>query len=588
MIAPRRTLPFAITLFASIALPLAAQQPQPEPQPDPNTPVYTLQQTVQAVVLDIVVTDRDNHTVPGLSAKDFSVTEDKVPQKINLFQAPSEHAMPPAVATSGKTGDALVRASGSAPLTLLLLDEISTSPEDLYYARHQTADFLSKQPATLQTPTTLLALTGKRLRVLADYTTSRDQLLAAVKADKEPPAWYVLRDRQVRYETTGLVTSFNRLRTYLSTLTELAHATEAHPGRKNVIWIGPGLPALNSLQANDRTARDTIREAILRCSTSLLHARLTVSTVDPKGLVVGTTELIVPSAAGTIITNGGDAALDELSFEQLALQTGGQVRRMRNDVDAEIRDTAASGAEYYTLSYYPTDKEYNGKYRQIRVTLADGNLRAHTRAGYDALPTPPLSVNRAAAELAFALTSSLHYQAVGLSARLAPAAPQTPSNPNPATPASPAQSPTQPTQNPVILSEGAAESKDLRLAPAQSPATQTLHAVVDTADLHFLPDPANPTRLYANVTFVTAVLGREGKILSYHVSNMHATEPPNAAPNLKAEFLLPVSLPPRALTLRLLVRDPATGHIGSADLPLSPPGATASATTPFPTPAATP
>ncbi len=328
-----------LPLLPALAASLLAQAPTPappRPEPDPNAPVYTLQQTVQAVVLDIVVTDRDGHTIPGLSAKDFSITEDKLPQKIDFFQAPADHTLPPAVAASGKTGDALVRASGSAPLTLLLLDEISTSPEDLYYARHQTADFLARQPATLPTPTTLLALTGKRLRVLADYTTSRDQLLAAVRADKEPPAWYVLRDRQPGYETTGLVTSFDRLRTYLSTLTELAHATEAHPGRKNVIWIGPGLPALNSLQANDRTARDTIREAILRCSTSLLHARVTLSTIDPKGLVIGTTELIVPSAAGTIITNGGDAALDELSFEQLALQTGGRgpphaQRRRRRD-----------------------------------------------------------------------------------------------------------------------------------------------------------------------------------------------------------------------------------------------------------------
>ena len=393
--------------------------------------------------------------------------------------------MPPSAA--GKHGDALVRASGSAPLTLLLLDEISTSPEDLYYARHQTADFLAKQPATLPHPTTLLALTGKQLRVLADYTTSRDQLLAAVRADKEPPAWYMLRDRQPGYETTGLVTSFDRLRTDLSTLTELARATEAHPGRKNVIWIGPGLPALNSLQANDRTARDTIREAILRCSTALLHARLTVSTIDPKGLVIGTTELIVPSAAGTILTNGGDPALDELSFEQLALQTGGQIHRMRNDVDAEIRDTAASEAQFYTLSYYPTDKVYTGKYRQIRVTVRDPNLRAHTRAGYDALPTPPPSVNQAAASLAFALTSALHYQSVGVTARVA--APE----------------------------------------PAAS-ATPTLHALVDTADLHFQPDPANPTRLYSNVTLVVAALNKDGKVLTYRVNNMHATMPTAPAP----------------------------------------------------------
>ena len=540
----RHPLLFTVPLLVSIALPLAAQQqPQPEAQPDADTAIYTLQQTVQAVVLDVVVTDRNGHPVAGLPASSFTVTEDKVPQKIDLFQGPAEHAMP--AAAVGKQGEALVRASGNAPLTLLLLDEISTSPEDLYYARHQTADFLARQPATLPNPTILLALTGKNLRVLADYTTSRDHLLAAVRADKEPPAWYVLRDRQPGYETTGLVTSFDRLRTYLSTLVELARSTEDHPGRKNLIWIGPGLPALNSLQANDRIARDTIREAILRCSTALLHSRLIVSTVDPKGLVIGTTELIVPSAGGTILTNGGDSALDELSFEQLAVQTGGQVRRLRNDVDAEIAATAETGAKYYTLSYYPTDKDYNGRYRKIRVTLPDPSLHVYTRDGYDALPTPPPSVNRAAADLAFALTSSLQYQAIGLSARIAPAAASD------ATKTAAAEPPS----SPAAASANAAD-------------TQTLHAIVDTADLHFQPDPANTARLYANVTFVTAALGREGKILSYHVHSMHATEPPNANQNLKAEFLIPITLSEKATAVRLLVRDPATGHIGSADLPV--------------------
>lgn len=544
-------LPFALPAIAASLLAQTSPAGSAGQQPDANLPVYTLQQTVQAVVLDVVVTDRDGHPWPGLTAKDFTVTEDKAPQRIDLFEPPDEHTLPPSAA--GKRGDALVRASGSSPLTLILLDEISTSPEDLYYARHQTADFLAKQPATLPNPTTLLALTGKSLRTLADYTTSRDQLLAAVKADKEPPAYYMLRDRQPGYETTGLVTSFDRLRTDLSTLVELARSTESHPARKNLIWIGPGLPALNSLQAMDRTAQDTIRVAILRCSTALLHSRLTLSTVDPKGLVVGTTELVVPSAAGTILTNGGDPALDELSFEQLALQTGGQVRRMRNDVDVEVQQVAASGAQYYTLSYYPTNKEFNGKYRQIRVTLADPNLQAHYRKGYDALPKAPPNMNEAAQSLAFALTSALHYQAVGLSARLsAPAA-----------------------SAPAVVPAGVETSASSNAAPTPTP---TLHAIVDTADLHFVPDPSNPSRLYSNVTFVVAALNRDGKVLTYRIENMHATIPSGAsgtaaasgaAPNLKAEFLLHPALPPKATTLRLLVRDPSTGHIGSTDLPLS-------------------
>ena len=82
------------------------------------------------------------------------------------------------------------------------------------------------------------------------------------------------------------------------------------------------------------------------------------------------------------------------------------------------------------------------------------------------------------------------------------------------------------------------------------------------------PDPATPSRLFSNVTLVTAALNRDGKILTYHVHAMHATEAVGAAPGLRAEFLLPFNPPANATTLRLLVRDTDTGHIGSTDLPL--------------------
>ena len=63
-------------------------------------------------------------------------------------------------------------------------------------------------------------------------------------------------------------------------------------------------------------------------------------------------------------------------------QTGGKLFYNRNDVDAEMARSQQLGSEYYTLTYQPRDGNPNGKFRQIRVTLRDHNLRAVTKTGY--------------------------------------------------------------------------------------------------------------------------------------------------------------------------------------------------------------
>ena len=174
-----------------------------------NNGTYTLDQTVRAVVLDVTVVDRRGRPVTGLKAEQIHVSEDGVPQRVRFFEGPPAHAMAPQAA--GKEGAALLRASGEAPLTLLVMDHISTEPEDLLYAKKQIAEYLAKQPARLPSPTALMALTTSTILPLSDYTLDRDRLIAAIRSDHEPASWYVMRDRQPGFKATGMATSGERL-----------------------------------------------------------------------------------------------------------------------------------------------------------------------------------------------------------------------------------------------------------------------------------------------------------------------------------------------------------------------------------------
>ena len=84
-----------------------AGQPAP-PLPQEPEPSVTIRQTVQRVILDVMVRDADGKPVHGLKADDFSITEDKQPQRVLSFdvydfdkasisRAPNAPPLPPHV-----------------------------------------------------------------------------------------------------------------------------------------------------------------------------------------------------------------------------------------------------------------------------------------------------------------------------------------------------------------------------------------------------------------------------------------------------------------------------------------------------------
>ena len=70
-----------------------------------------------------------------------------------------------------------------------------------------------------------------------------------------------------------------------------------------------------------------------------------------------------------------DPFAGDVSFGVFANETGG-------DVDSEIERSLQLGSKYYTLTYQPQGGEMNGKFRRVRVTLANPNYRVVTKAGY--------------------------------------------------------------------------------------------------------------------------------------------------------------------------------------------------------------
>ncbi len=93
---------------ASQSMPQSQLKNQSEP---PNIP--TIQVTSRLVYLDVTVLDKKgNPVVTGLSKDDFTITEDKRPQRIFSFEAPQVHAMAAAAGDDNSDGKAPVTIFG--------------------------------------------------------------------------------------------------------------------------------------------------------------------------------------------------------------------------------------------------------------------------------------------------------------------------------------------------------------------------------------------------------------------------------------------------------------------------------------------
>lgn len=67
---------------------------------------------------------------------------------------------------------------------------------------------------------------------------------------------------------------------------------------------------------------------------------------------------------------------------QLAQDTGGQAFFNVNGLTEAVAQAMNDGSHYYTLTYTPTNKDLDGKFRRIQVKLPKGDYKLSYRRGY--------------------------------------------------------------------------------------------------------------------------------------------------------------------------------------------------------------
>src|SRR5690349_7230794 len=76
----------AIVLGLGVQQRAGAQQPAPGQNIPPGTEPVTFKTSTQLVIETVGVKDKSGKPIEGLTAKDFTVTEDGMPQTISFFE----------------------------------------------------------------------------------------------------------------------------------------------------------------------------------------------------------------------------------------------------------------------------------------------------------------------------------------------------------------------------------------------------------------------------------------------------------------------------------------------------------------------
>jgi len=220
--------------------------------------------------------------------------------------------------------------------------------------------FLRSHGPKLTQPTSLMLVTDTRLELVHDYTQDAGALLGALKRNKaELPFRYGANDYALG-ETERLLDT-------LSCLERIAAANMNYAGRKNGVWIGQGFPVLNFSRmgaTRGPSIESDYQHRLIRLvsdtANEMWNARLAIYTIDSRGLQVNSAGANSAQPPQTDSPTLVDDPTGLRLFESIARETGGKITFNRNDVDVDVAvvDSVNDGSSYYTLSYYPSNRNW--------------------------------------------------------------------------------------------------------------------------------------------------------------------------------------------------------------------------------------
>lgn len=385
-------------LTTCLVMVLVAGAQQPAAAPPQNGAVgadgvATFKTSTQLVIETVGVKDKSGKPIEGLTAKDFIVTEDGMPQSIAFFEyqklpeapsAPIATNTPPIAATPmpklprtqiapERPGDVRYR---DRRLLALYFDLVAMPIPDQLRALEAAQKFIRTQ----MTPADLVAVMifdNGAVRVLQDFTDDRERLLSIVEtlavgedenatvsdeSSADTGAAFGQNDAEFNiFFTDRELSALQTAATMLGKLNE----------KKSLIYFASGL-RLNG--ANNQAQLHATTNAAIKAGVQFWS-------IDARGLTASAPlgDASKGSPGGQAMYTGASAMATMTNLQRtqdtlwtLAADTGGKALLDVNDLSVGIVNAQKAFSSYYILGYYTSNANLDGKFRRIKISLREG------------------------------------------------------------------------------------------------------------------------------------------------------------------------------------------------------------------------
>jgi VWFA-related protein len=373
-------------------------------KPANGAETYTLSVRSQLVVEAVTVKDKQGNPVQGLTADDFTLTENGAEQKIRFCEhetlpTKAEPLPPPSdegltvfrkLARTQLTPEAADKLKYKDRRLMALYFDMSAMPVGDQLRALEAAEKFIRTEMTSVDLVSILRYQGGSVDVLQDFSADRNRLLSILQT-------MIVGEGQGNVDSVDDASSadtgaafgqddseFNVFNTdrQLSALQTAARMLGGVNEKKSLIYFASGL-RLNGTD-NQAQLHATVDAAI--------RAGVSFWPIDARGLVAAAPlgDATQGSPGNQGMYSGTAAQANTSNFQKsqdtlyaLAGDTGGKALLDYNDLTRGIVNAQQSITDYYLLEYYTTNTTLDGRFRKIKVTVGKlQDAKLDYRAGY--------------------------------------------------------------------------------------------------------------------------------------------------------------------------------------------------------------
>jgi len=378
------------------------------------------------IQVPVVVTDKSGNHLQGLNKDDFRIFENGKEQKISTFEefVASTSKIPPPPTSPGTYSNLGVSESGKQAhaVTVLVIDTVNTPFLDQAVGRHELVKYLANNMDTSQI-LALMIINSSGVKVVQGLTGDPNQLLQVLKkvGGELPQNQGTSVDYQANAalgdipqtvdssQTTNIAVMMAAVQSFqdyadtfaaqfqqsraiemtMNSFLSIAWSLSGVPGRKSIIWATSGFPFV--ISAPD-VVPGNLGPLYERMMKALIDGQISVYPVDVRGIITRGEGEATPQ--GGFLNRAGSPApgtrnnrmwlnADMIqSLNEFADMTGGKAFYNTNDLAGSFKRAADDSSSYYLVGYYLDTKNNHAGWRQLKVEVGKKDVEIRARKGF--------------------------------------------------------------------------------------------------------------------------------------------------------------------------------------------------------------